>query len=445
MIMMADAIFYGYSTDREPMGDLTASACISLIGTIPVYLIRILFQWAKPRVVPSAKSRNDLRSPLASNDAMSPDALDTNSPASTVSPFPVAVEMDTELKTDERDGENMGDDEYMAKMRKTGQIHDTNTAARLSNTYWSAIKELRHATRPDMKLVRKCMHYVNTRAAASEKASLASEVRNILFNYNYPFPHCYKKMAWAILVLICAMCMVFSVAYGIQFDIASGQAKELAESESNLLSSLDAIENSSACWNISKFAQIEHVVLGQELNATQIAQERLAGDVADVNADADDFVVPNDATKWLLNVLISFLASVFFWQPLSIYLLTWMKIWAFHNGLIMEASVYNIWVFLCCCCARSRKHKITKHQTGKMLEFGRLNSATADGGQNGKADFAHYVPEDSEMYDRELSVSGSGFAACVNDDRALDVIGFLCNDELFVDLPDDFESSYTTP
>eukprot|EP01084_Bolivina_argentea_P116873 207600_1 len=41
-IMMADAIFYGNQNERKLLGDLTASALISLIGTIPVYIIRIL-------------------------------------------------------------------------------------------------------------------------------------------------------------------------------------------------------------------------------------------------------------------------------------------------------------------------------------------------------------------------------------------------------------------
>ena len=86
-----------------------------------------------------------------------------------------------------------------------------------------------------------------------------------------------------------------------------------------------------------------------------------------------------------------------------------------------------------------------------MLEFsnkrsmGSANDLQTDeydeDGKKGKKPKVSYVPEDSQVY--ELSVSGSGFAAVGNEDRALDVIGFLCNDELFVELPDDFESSYT--
>ena len=171
------------------------------------------------------------------------------------------------------------------------------------------------------------------------------------------------------------------------------------------LQDLLAIENRSACWNISKLAQIEHFVQEQAMKRRDQApgRRRLRHHQR------------RDEIRHLLNVLISFLSSVFFWQPLSFYLLTWMKIWAFHNGL-MEESVYNLGLFLCCYCAKSRKHKINKSKS--MLEFARMNSNTQDGKGKKKqmGDFAHYVTENSEMYDRELSISGSGFAALGNED-----------------------------
>eukprot|EP01083_Nonionella_stella_P026023 71653_1 len=50
-----DAIFYGRQEERRPMGELTASALISLAGTVPVFLVRMLFQWSKPTVIKSAR------------------------------------------------------------------------------------------------------------------------------------------------------------------------------------------------------------------------------------------------------------------------------------------------------------------------------------------------------------------------------------------------------
>ncbi len=46
------------------------------------------------------------------------------------------------------------------------------------------------------------------------------------------------------------------------------------------------------------------------------------------------------------NELNSFLTSVCIWQPLSIYILTWITIWAFHNGFKFEASMYNMAMFV---------------------------------------------------------------------------------------------------
>ena len=502
-IMMADAIFY--AQERHPMGEIFASALISLIGTFPVYLVRVLFQWSKPRVVKSAKSRNgSFHEPLmndvssASQDVMPQDVkpvipttisvemgentdsnrkqrgidLITPSDNTAITPYTPAQgihgqynqtvitpeensnaasmasslvsKADQEDSNDESYDDELKDEEYL---KKTGQMHDTNMNRRLSNTYWSAIAELKKTSRPDMKLVRKCMHYVNTKANASEKASLASEIRLILFNYNYPFPHWYKKMAWTILVIACIICIWISVTFGIQFDIRAAQ-DQAARDNLNIVANetQSIIEENAAFCNLSK--KLNGTIKALSLQQIDLIQERQQyADDAEINNDFK--FAEYDSTKWLLNVLISFLCSVFIWQPLSIYILTWLKVWAFHNGLIMEASVYNIWLFLCCCCYSQKKKSISKQKS--MLEFsnkrsmGSANDLQTDeydeDGKKGKKPKVSYVPEDSQVY--ELSVSGSGFAAVGNEDRALDVIGFLCNDELFVELPDDFESSYT--
>ena len=458
-IMMADAIFYGNQEDRRPMGELTASALISLIGTCPVYIIRVLFQWSKPRVVKSAKSRNGSFHETVVNDRSSSGSVDgTMTDKTDFQPvFPVKIKDTIELITppdnttispysatnsnaagttlsvidneesnalsDESYEEELKDEEYL---KKTGQIHDTNMNKRLSNTYWSAIAELKKTARPDMKLVRKCMHYVNTKANASEKASLASEIRLILFNYNYPFPHWYKKMAWTILTVTCIICVVVSVIYGIQFDIKSAQQQAINDNNDIIDGNLSIVNEQNAQFcNLSRKLDIQK----QALTIQQIKEQQEQQRLDEINEEyADDFKeIEYDSTKWLLNVLISFLTSVFIWQPLSIYLLTWLKIWAFHNGLIMEASVYNLGLFLCCCCSQKKKSLSTQKS---MLEFQHKKSLDRDDpngeyDKDGKAKNikVSYVPEDSQIY--ELSVSGSGFAAVGNEDRALDVIGFF--------------------
>eukprot|EP00483_Globobulimina_turgida_P000426 UN00426 len=239
-------------------------------------------------------------------------------------------------------------------------------------------------------------------------------------------------MAWTILVCVAVFCVLLSVIYGIQFDIKAEEMEIYKKNKENVLLGVSDIEeNNGLCWNISHQLSATHQVYNEEILSIQEEQER----IADLNEPYDDdFFIGYDSTKWLLNVLVSFLTSVFIWQPASIYLLTWIKIWAFHHGLIMEASIYNMWMFCCCCCLKSKKKKFG--HTKAMLELA-AGPSVSDGNND-----INYVREDSMS---EVSISGSsGFAVVANDDRALDVIGFLCNDDLFVELPDDFESSYTS-
>ena len=126
------------------------------------------------------------------------------------------------------------------------------------------------------------------------------------------------------------------------------------------------------------------------------------------------------------------------WQPLSIYLLTWMKIWAFHNGLVMEASVYNMGMLCCCCCTKSKRRKITRTDTKRLLEgldFDKKRTMTGDGDEIDGKDTSHYVTPESSMYEPSMSgSSGSFYRAIDHEDRKLDIVGFLGSD-LFVDEP----------
>eukprot|EP01083_Nonionella_stella_P081841 225679_1 len=329
LIMMADAMFYGGRQDgRRPMGDVTASALISLLATVPVYMMRVLFQWSKPRVVKLSKKKQSI------------------------------------VKTQQ-----------------------------LSTHYWNAIAQLKKTRRPDMKLVRECMNYCDTIANGMEKRQLAAEIRVFLFDYNYPLPNWCKKVAWSLLIMVAIICMIVTVVYGLQFDIKS-QEYEAVQRE---IENMKQINAQSFC-NLSHSLDAKQEVLVQQIVA--IEEE----EVGDDEAYADDFGDMFDSTKWILNVLISFLSSVFLWQPLSIYWVTWIKIYAFHHRLVMEASVYNVLQLVVIC-------------------------------KNDKEN-AQIVP-DLNTQSSTTSTNSSGFDDLINDDRQLDIIGFLCNDDLFIQLPDD--------
>ena len=161
-----------------------------------------------------------------------------------------------------------------------------------------------------MKLVRKCMNIINDEAHKSEKATLANEVRLILFNYNYPFPHICKKVSWCLLILICMACFLFSVLYGLQFDLNAANMDILEENMFVVDSAIHEIENDNGeCWNISQKLVIQKGVMGEQIVQIQNEQHDIQQVEEPYSTDFEGEY--QDSTKWLLNVLISFLQSVF--------------------------------------------------------------------------------------------------------------------------------------
>eukprot|EP01083_Nonionella_stella_P085166 236013_1 len=420
MVMMADAIFYGRQEERRPMGELTASALISLAGTVPVFLVRMLFQWSKPTVIKSARALPPLMTDANTNTSRSKANKDVQMLADIIS-------------SSTEDGEET---EAQKKDEAKNQKH-------VSTQYWSAIAKLKHTSRPDMKLVRKCMDYVNTEAHASDKATLTAEIRLILFNYNYPLPHYCKKVAWSILIALSLVCIMTSVIYGIRFDLRSEEMAMHIENQEHVLAQMGNLTDSDTdtCWsNMSNQLEAQTQVL--EAQVLEIKEEQARIEALEEPYE-DDFAVIfgdeaiYDSTKWLLNVLISFLLSVFIWQPSSIYLFTWLKIWAFHNGWVMEASLSNAVKFmasyLCCgcvfcgSCLSKRKHGAKSADTITKTGIASITLPTITPDPNA----ADKVPEMSRTHTR------STYDTMLTDDRELDVISFLCLDDLFNDLPQD--------
>eukprot|EP01083_Nonionella_stella_P168965 571862_1 len=431
MVMMADAIFYGRQEERRPMGELTASALISLFGTVPVFLVRILFQWSEPTVVKSLRTLPPLMKDTKANKDMQ-----------MLSDTIASQEAEEEAK-----GESISE-----QVMKDAEVEEKKK--RVSSQYWSAIAKLKQTPRPDMKLVHKCMHYVNTEAHASEKATLTQEIRLVLFNYNYPFPHACKKVAWVILIALSVLCILTSVVYGIRFDLRSeDMALQVGNAEHVLaqIGNITGSDNADLCWNnISIQLKARTQVLAAQV--IEIKEEQSRIEALD-EAYADDFDVLfggdeaiYDSTKWLLNVLISFLMSAFIWQPASIYFFTCLKIWAFHNGWIMEASLSNAAMFVanyfccgCICCDNCLSKRRSYRRMGGQTKLGARNGDTV-----ATTTIPSITPDPNEAEKVAESVphtlhTRSSYDTMLTDDRELDVISFLCLDELFNHLPQDLD------
>eukprot|EP01083_Nonionella_stella_P168096 566591_1 len=379
LIMMSNAIFYGRQYDRHPMGDLTASALISLFATFPVYLIRKLFQWSKPIEVKSVIS------------------------------WPLSEP-------------------------------DTQQTRRIAM---------------DMKEIRKRMHpdQVNEK----EKPMVAQQIRSVLFDYNYPFPNVYKKVAWAVLMMTAVVCIIISVTYGIGFDIRADQMAVQIENHKHLLSKMTNITNdseSNGCWNMSLKLVAQSEVFEDQI--AQIEEEEARIEALD-EGYADDFealfgdaeVANYDATKWLLNVLISFLTSVFIWQPASIYFVTWLKIWAFHNGFVMEFSYSNLAMFLanylCCYCVCggfNRRKKKKGPATATAMAIGSVSSTSMAINPSASLPTITATHEESKtdlpsVSDAPGLCGGLSLDMLLDDESSFQVLSLLCDENFAFEMPED--------
>ena len=79
----------------------------------------------------------------------------------------------------------------------------------------------------------------------------------------------------------------------------------------------------------------------------------------DLNHDKlfrDDFGTTSQASRrWIIGICISLLLSLTVWQPIMIYIYSWVSIWSFHHSKSFEMTfthqVYMLLYYLCYCCS----------------------------------------------------------------------------------------------
>eukprot|EP01084_Bolivina_argentea_P245934 411673_1 len=221
------------------------------------------------------------------------------------------------------------------------------------------------------------------------------------------------------------------------------------ENQRLLWSQLNNITNdSNGCWNMSMQLVAQSEVLRSEIEQIKEEQARIESLMEpypdDLEALFGDAAI-YDSTKWLFNVLISFLTSVFVWQPASIYFVTWLKIWAFDNGLVMEFSYSNLAMFLVnylCCgwiCGGFSKRKKKGKAVSHTSEVDKTELTTVPSSTAATTTVTHATI--TAAPDLPSASRGPGLCTSPSLDMLLDdntefqVLSLLCDDDFFLPMP----------
>eukprot|EP01084_Bolivina_argentea_P134157 236699_1 len=261
--------------------------------------------------------------------------------------------------------------------------------------------------------------------------TLATAIRLLIFGQIYPLSPAFKKIAWIILILWTIICSIVAILFGLQFDLKYDEIK------------INDIYKHK-CWDLYMSLRIESELNQQYINSEQNALDSTYSDnYSNINSDSQ---------TWLLSLMQSLLTSILIWQPLSILILTYVKVWMFVWNLKMDISISNVFKLCRKCCSCNAK-KETKLQGNLKLNL--LTSKIKSEKMNSKnrSNEKKNSVVDSDMIINESSLNIIGFLCgfkttttvdsemiinersqfIANSKRPRDIIGFLCDDDLFVD------------
>eukprot|EP01083_Nonionella_stella_P145413 455623_1 len=296
-IMVVTGTFYGLE-QSTPVQDVLASFIISLCGTLPVLITKKFFQKSKPREVKSTKhilhEKSDKTTTSVAKDV---DEGNDTGTAGTLGTGILSARAPTALH-DWDMGEFMERDDLTIAVfnEHVGKLYDKENQ--------------------------------------EHKIKAISDIRKALFDQMFPLPHVFKKVGWIILIFWSLAACITAIVYGFKFDI---EAKAIENTKNPNL----ALYKNDDCWNTTLALQIE----------ADLSNNAFQMDYIEQHAKNAGSYGGGDAKSWLLSILQSLLTSMILWQPLTVYCITWIKIWMFSWHLKMEVGPGNV-VLLCkrCCC-----------------------------------------------------------------------------------------------
>ena len=206
----------------------------------------------------------------------------------------------------------------------------------------------------------------------------------------YPLPHCCKKVSWALLIIWAIAVNIMALLYGLQFDLAYNEEPNPDNDNLELFE--------EPCWENNKQLAIEGAIGQDNFNA-------MNDEIDEANDFSDNYGgIESESLRWLLACLQSFIMSIFLWQPITIYFMTWVKLWLFTWNLGFKTGPGNmLGLIKNCCCVDSSENEILMRKIRK-----------------------------DPNYDVNRKVTNKDWIQ-VYAERPLDLIGYFGNDALFSD------------
>eukprot|EP01083_Nonionella_stella_P308653 1089990_1 len=283
-IMMVTATFYG-TAQSNIAKDILASLFISLCGTVPSTILKMMLVKAKPTTIKTEKKPK-------------------SAPA-------VDIDEGKQPETNDNDWNTDWVKEAWKGHKKEGTIRVAHFDENLT------------------KLIANKGH--------EEHVKAVSEIRLYLFNKRFPLPHKCKKIAWTILILWSIAATVITIIYGLSFDLEMEAEADPANPNVALIEAMD-------CWNSTLSLQLE-----DRLSREKFLQDSMRQDVLNAASYGG-----SDSTSWLVSIFQSLLQSMLVWNPVTIYIKTWIAVWLFTWNVEPVAGAGNV-VKLCKKCLLGKK------------------------------------------------------------------------------------------
>ena len=199
------------------------------------------------------------------------------------------------------------------------------------------------------------------------KAKIAEEIRAVIYDQTFDFPHYFLYIGRVLIVIWSIAGSIIAILYGMSFDI-----KYTRENETKPF----------GCPNLN----LEYSLLN---GLTDIKIDTSNEILYEYSNLPDNYGFTNDSGTWLWALFQSFLLSTFLWQPITIYIITLVKMYAFCWGLRLSVGPGNMTKVqkrCCTCCSKNSgpvEDKMNLQNT--VSQSNESNSAGGTGNTNEQA------------------------------------------------------------
>lgn len=228
-----------------------------------------------------------------------------------------------------------------------------------------------------------------------------------------------------------SLCLVYGIQFDLSYDTAVNENKPTP----------------SECWQNNLKQRMDEAFTVLSVRETQETAEYGVDDGAYMEG-------VSDSKSWLLSLVESLLLSLFFWQPVTIYFMTWAKIWAFSYHMKLDDGVgtlIKLMMILCCPCRRRRNFdgiglvheertgmcaRLCGLLTGKRSVHHSVEQVGIEMDADAEGDLEAEYDVDAETHQRMMDDnkrSNRRVSATARSGRPLDYLGFYGDKELCVD------------